>query len=265
MTHALEILVISDATGATAEAVVTSALVQFGGAKSRLRRFPFTRTVDQVEAIIDDVQPGGIVVYTFVSRELSDAAVEMCQARDLVAVDMLGPLMGIFADSLHHAPSRTPGLYRPQSEDMFKVTEAIHYTLRHDDGNGLDTLDQADLIILGVSRTGKTPTSIFLSCRKLKVANIPIIRGYALPDELAELASTPKVGFTMDVDRQVRLRSERSSRFRTRIPGYAERAHIMSEIEYCNRLYRGIRNLRTIDVTYLSIEEISDWITHNVL
>jgi regulator of PEP synthase PpsR (kinase-PPPase family) len=265
VTEPLEILIVSDATGSTAEAVVTSALVQFGRANVRVRRIPFTRTVEQVRTIVDEVgDNGGVIVFTFVSPELSEAMVDLGRARGLTVVDLLGPLMGIFADALHSMPSRTPGAFRRQTEDMYKVIEAIHFTRRHDDGQGLETLDEADLIILGVSRTGKTPTSIFLSCRKLKVANVPIIRGVELADEV-RVAPAPKVGFRMDLERQVQVRSERAGRMSARIPGYAERAHIMAEIEYCNRVYRSIAGIRTVDVTNRSIEETSDWITHHVL
>lgn len=265
MINPLEILIVSDATGSTAEAVVTSTLVQFGRANVRVRRLPFTRTVDQVKEIVDGVDAdAAVVVFTFVTSELSEAMVDLGRARGLTVVDLLGPLMTIFAEALHSLPSRTPGAFRGQSEDMFKIIEAIHFTRRHDDGQGLDTIDEADLIILGVSRTGKTPTSIFLSCRKLKVANVPIIDGFPLPDEV-RLAGVPKVGFKMALDRQVQVRSERASRMGARIPGYAERAHIMAEINYCDRVFRSIAGIRTVDVTNRSIEETSDWITHHVL
>jgi len=265
LTESIEILVVSDATGATAEAVVTSTLVQFGRANARVRRFPFTRSVDQVREIVDGVGSGtAVIVFTFVSSELSEAMLELGKAQGLIVVDMLGPLMTIFTEVLHSVPSRTPGAFRSQTEDMFEVIEAIHFTRRHDDGQGLETIDEADLIILGVSRTGKTPTSIFLSCRKLKVANVPIIRGIPLAEEV-RCAAAPKVGFLMELERQVRVRSERASRMGARIPGYAERAHIMAEIEYCRRIYRSLAGIRTVDVTNRSIEETSDWITHHVL
>ncbi len=194
--ESLEILIVSDATGSTAEAVVTSILVQFGRANIKVRRKPFTRTVDQVRKVVENVTPPGVVVFTFVSSELSEAMLELGAARGLTVVDLLGPLMGIFAEALQSLPSRTPGVFRGQSEEMFKIIEAIHFTRRHDDGQGLESIDEADLIILGVSRTGKTPTSIFLSCRKLKVANVPIIRGIELAEEVRR-ASVPKVGFRM--------------------------------------------------------------------
>ncbi len=264
VTEPLEILIVSDATGSTAEAVVTSILVQFGRANIKVRREPFTRTVDQVRELVESTRPPGVVVFTFVTSELSDAMLELGAAKGLTVVDLLGPLMGIFTEALQSLPSRTPGVFRGQSEEMFKIIEAIHFTRRHDDGLGLETIHQADLIILGVSRTGKTPTSIYLSCRKLKVANVPIIRGIELADEVRR-ASVPKVGFKMGIDRQVQVRKERAGRMGTRIPGYSEREHIMAEIDYCNRVYRSVAGIRTLDVTDRSIEETSDWITHYVL
>jgi hypothetical protein len=264
VTEPLEILVVSDATGATAEAVVTSTLVQFGRANIRIRRFPFTRSVSQVRDIAAGAAGHAVVVFTFVAPELGDAMIEAGEARGLVVVDLLGPLIGIFADALQSLPSRTPGVFRGQTEETFKMIEAIHYTRRHDDGQRLEGLGEADLIILGVSRTGKTPTSVFLSCRKLKVANVPIILDAALPEEV-RLAPAPKVGFRMQIERQVQVRGERASRMGARIPLYSDRAHILAELAYCDRVYRSIAGIRTVDVTNRSIEETSDWITHNVL
>jgi regulator of PEP synthase PpsR (kinase-PPPase family) len=265
MSEPLNIFIVSDATGATAEAVVTSALVQFGGAESNIRRFPFIRTEEQVEAVLEQApERACIIVFTFVSRELSDAMLRLGQIKHLTIIDLMSPLMGLFSIILDAAPSRTPGVFRSESEETFLVTEAIDYTLKHDDGAGIETIDQADLIILGVSRTGKTPTSIFLSCRKLKVANIPIILDHPLPKKVTAL-SVPKVGFTMDLERQVTVRSDRMSRHRTRIPRYSDRAYILAELEYADRLFRAVGGIRTVDVTNSSVEETSDWITHNVL
>lgn len=265
MSEILNIFIVSDATGATAEAVVTSALVQFGGAKSNIRRFPFVRTEEQVEKVLEQApEHACIIVFTFVSRDLAETMQRRGRAKALTVIDVMSPLMDIFAEILEAAPSRTPGVFRSESEETYLVTEAIHYTLKHDDGAGVETLDRADLIILGVSRTGKTPTSIFLSCRKLKVANIPIVLDHPLPREVIALP-VPKVGFRMELERQVTLRSDRMSRHSTRIPRYSDRAHILAELDYADRIFRGTPGLRTVDVTNSSVEETSDWITHNVL
>jgi regulator of PEP synthase PpsR (kinase-PPPase family) len=158
-----------------------------------------------------------------------------------------------------------PGIFRHEQEEMYRLTEAIHYTLSHDDGMGLETVDQADLIILGVSRTGKTPTSIFLSCRKLKVANIPILYQDPVPPAVTK-APAKKVGFQMSADRLIQLRGERVRRMPSaHLPKYASKSHIMEELEYSKQVYRKIPSLRVIDVTDRSIEEISEWITRQVL
>jgi regulator of PEP synthase PpsR (kinase-PPPase family) len=261
----LNVFIVSDATGSTAEAVVTSTLVQFSGAKSNIRRFPFVRSEEQVEQVVQEAPESAcIIVFTFVSRELAETMVRRGRERGLTVVDVMSPLMGIFADILEYAPSRTPGVFRHETEETYLVTEAINYTLRHDDGAGIGTLNQADLIILGVSRTGKTPTSIFLSCRKLKVANIPIFLDMRLPDAVTG-SDIPTVGFKMDFERQVRLRADRASRHGARIPAYSDKSHILAELEFAEGLFRRIPGIRTVDVTNRSIEETSDWITHNVL
>lgn len=266
MTDLLCVSVVSDATGATAEAVLTSVLVQFGSAAVDLKRFPFTRTVEQVAAIVEDSpRDRGIIVFTFVSPDLAEAMIRLGEARGLVIVDVLQPLMRYLGSSLHTSPSLTPGVFRQQSEEGFKVTEAIHFTLKHDDGLGLQTLDQADLIILGVSRTGKTPTAIYLSCRKIRVANVPIVNNVPLAVEVLR-SPAPKVGFLLDVDRLTQLRATRTGRVKGRdIPRYSDRTSVLEELHYCNSVFRTIPGLFTLNVTERSIEETSDWITHNVL
>jgi regulator of PEP synthase PpsR (kinase-PPPase family) len=130
---------------------------------------------------------------------------------------------------------------------------------------GIETLDEADLIILGVSRTGKTPTSIYLSCRKLKVANVPVIHQVPLPATVAK-APAKKVGFHMSPDRLIQLRGERMRRMPSaNLPRYAKKNHVFEELEYCKRVFKKIPSLRVIDVTDRSIEEIAEWITRKVL
>jgi regulator of PEP synthase PpsR (kinase-PPPase family) len=262
----LTVFLVSDATGATAEAVVSSVLVQFAGAHPRLRRFPFVRTVAEVEGVLDHVSPGaGVIVFTVVSPELRDALLSGGRARGVAVVDLIGPLMGLLAGILRHAPSGTPGLQSEEQAELRRITEAIHYTLRHDDGQGLETLDQADVIILGASRTGKTPTSIFLSCQKLKVANVPLVHPLPLPDAVLA-APAKKVGFRIGLERLVQLRSERPRRLgMTALAGYSDEPAVFRELEHCEEVYRRIPGLKTIDVTSRSIEEVAAWIKRQVL
>ena len=262
----LDIFVVSDATGATAEAVATSVLVQFAGAQARIRRFPFVRTVAEAQAVLAQAPEGGcIIIFTVVSPELRRALLAGGRARNLTVVDLIGPLMSIFAGALEHEPSQIPGIQAGDQAELQQVTEAIHFALSHDDGAGIETLDQADVIILGASRTGKTPTSIFLSCQKLKVANVPIVYPMPLPPGVVA-APGKKVGFRIALERLVELRSERPRRLGVgALAGYSDETAVFQELEHCEEIYRRIPGLRTIDVTTRSIEEVAAWIKRQVL
>ena len=262
----INIFIVSDGTGTTAESVLASVVVQFRGVEFDIRRFPFARSEEQLEEIIDQAPQGKcVIVFTLVSEELRQLLVQRGQTKNLTVVDVMGPLISTFSDILRHAPKMKPGIFRHEQEEMYRLTGAIHYTLSHDDGMGFDTLDEADLVILGVSRTGKTPTSIYLSCRKLKVANIPIIHQVPLPATVSK-APAKKVGFHMSPERLIQLRGERMRRMPSaNLPRYAKKGHIFEELEYCKQVFRKIPSLRVIDVTDHSIEEVAEWITRKVL
>jgi len=259
----LNILIISDATGATAESVLTATQVHFKGTHFNIKRFPFTKTVKQLKDILAHTEEGKcIIIFTLVSPKLRKILSEQSEKKHLTLIDVMGPLVDLFSDVLKHSPKLKQGALKRPDEEMFRVTEAIHFALTHDDGLGLDDLEQADLIIFGVSRTGKTPTSIYLSCRKLKVANIPIIQDVPIPKNILRLPAK-KVGFLINAERLVQLRTERATRME--IPGYSSKANIRKEIDYCESVYSKIPLLWTTDVTNRTIEETSEWITHNVL
>jgi regulator of PEP synthase PpsR (kinase-PPPase family) len=262
----INVFIVSDGTGTTAESVLASVVVQFRGVQFNIRRFPFSRSEEQMKEIIEQAPEGKcIIVFTLVSETLREFLIRKGRAKNLTVVDVMGPLISTFSNILKHSPKMKPGIFRHEEQEMYLLTGAIHYTLSHDDGMGLETVDQADLIILGVSRTGKTPTSIFLSCRRLKVANVPIIHQVPLPEAVSK-APVKKVGFQMSAERLVQLRSERVRRMPSaNLPKYASKTHVMEELEYCKQVYRRIPSLRVIDVTDRSIEEISEWITRKVL
>ena len=171
----------------------------------------------------------------------------------------------VFTEVLQQPARMTPGILLHRTKEEQNVAEAIHFALKHDDGQGLDNLDQADLLILGVSRTSKTPTSLYLACRGIKVANLPVINGIPLPDEIRR-HPVKKVGFRIDMERLRQLRSRRRRRMGAgMIKGYTTPESVFMELEYCNAVFRTIPGLRTVDVTDHSVEEVSDWITRNVL
>ncbi|MEN8150799.1 MAG: kinase/pyrophosphorylase, partial [Planctomycetota bacterium] len=160
---ALNLILVSDATGSTVESVVTAVLVQFGAHRINVKRFPFVRTTERLEEILDGAPHGKcVVVYTLVSAEMREILYRRGAEKRLTLVDVMGPLLESFTGILNRDPKMEPGVLRHGDDDLQAMAEAIHFTRQHDDGLGLDTIADADLVILGLSRTGKTPTSIFL-------------------------------------------------------------------------------------------------------
>lgn len=261
----LDVLVLSDATGATAEAMVTSALVHFGHAKWIIKRHPLIRTPEQYIAILDAVTGRECVVaFTFVSRKLSDGLIDECRKREIPNVDILGPLIDAFSTAIGRPPDGSPGTFRHGQENMFRIATAIEFALRHSEGQQIDDLDEADVLILGLPRSGKTPTAMYLSCRAVNVACIPIIKDRPLPDEVFELVK-PKVGLRISMDRLLQIRSRQPSRAGSDLPWYADRTDIFAELEYCEEAFRSIPDLRVVNVTNRSVEEVSDLILRDVL
>jgi len=266
MTDHLHVYVVSDATGATAHGVVNSVLIQYPDAPVTIHRIQYVRDVERLSRLVADISPGNsLLVITFVSQEMSATVRRLCEERGVRVADLMSPLFETFSAVLQQLPRRTPGILPHRTEEEQHVAEAIHFALKHDDGLGLETLDEADLLILGVSRTSKTPTSIYLACRGVKVANIPVVNGIQLPEQIRR-SKVKKVGFRIDLERLRQLRSSRRRRMGVgMLTSYSSLESVFEELEYCNTIYRKIPGLRTIDVTDHSVEEVSDWITHNVL
>jgi len=266
MKKTLNVFIVSDATGATAESVLSSVLVQYKGVNFQIERFRFIKETAEIDAILTAAgRVKGIVVFTLVSGRLRDHLLNEGKRKRLILMDVMGPLIKTFKDRLKLSPKMQAGAYRRPNVDMLPLTEAIEYTLNHDDGMNLDSLDEADLIIFGVSRTGKTPASIYLSCKGLKVANVPILPDLPLPRR-AIRAPCRKVGFLIDPKRLVEIRSQRVRHLDyAPMRGYVSRAAVFRELDFCKQQLNKIPLLFTIDITTRSIEETAEWITHNVL
>ncbi|MCP4902455.1 MAG: kinase/pyrophosphorylase [bacterium] len=263
--HPLNVLVLSDATGATAEAMVTSALVHFEEAKWIIRRHALIRTSEQIVQVLDDA--GGrecVVAYTFVSPRLSSELTTACRERNIPCVDILQPLIKSFAEALGREPEESPGTFRYRKENMFRLASAIEFALRHDDGQHLDSVDEAEVLILGLPRCGKTPTAMYLSCRAVRAATVPIIKDSPLPDAVTA-AECPKVGLRISMDRLLQIRSRAASSAGTDAPWYKDKLSVFAELEYCEDVFRSIPNIKIVNVTNRSVEEIADLILRDVL
>jgi regulator of PEP synthase PpsR (kinase-PPPase family) len=252
------IFILSDGTGETASTMIRAALVQYADENINIVRCKNVRTEEQIDALIEDVYARkGIIVFTMVSPQMSRKVIETAAQKGLNAVDLMGPLLLALNNFFGHtSPGHTAGLLRAVDEQYFKRIEAIEFTVKHDDGKTLSHIDQADIVLVGVSRTSKTPLSIFLSHKGWKVANIPLVLNTPLPEELFKIDQRRIVGLTIDPTSLIRIRKKRLEKF-GQDPGgdYANMATIQNEIEYAAQIFKQNRRWPVFDVTDRALEE----------
>lgn len=253
-----EILIVSDATGRTAEMVVRAALVQFHGVETRLTVRAQVRTADDIRGVVQAAAAsGGLIAHTLVQPELRSRMLTEARARRVVAIDLLGPLLLRIEELLSLQPVSLPGLFRPADEEYRRRFEAMDFTVRHDDGQEPQGLLQADIVLVGVSRTSKTPVSMLLAWHGHRVANVPVVHGLPLPEELARVDPRKVVGLTIKADRLLDLRRSRLQQMETppKFP-YAEPREIMQELDYARQCC-GRAGWAVVDVTDKSVEEVA--------
>jgi regulator of PEP synthase PpsR (kinase-PPPase family) len=251
----VNVFIVSDATGITAERVINAVLVQFTQIQPVFKKFSHVKTKKQIEDILAKAEElDAIVIYSIVSKELRSWIRPQMRKKGLHRIDLLGPLLVRMERLWNIIPAFRPGLLDGLTADSLRLAESIDYTLKHDDGQGLETLGEADIIILGISRTSKTPTSFYLSCNHgMKVANIPIIKDVPLPDEIFVLKKR-KVGFTISPKKAAIIRQKRF--LYNGETNYADVEYIREELLYSHKIFRKIKGLQVIDVTNSSIEEV---------
>lgn len=252
------IFIVSDASGQTGERVVDAALRQFKTTKVVKKVVPHVRSLPQIQQVIDEAAGvDGIVIFTLVSADARQKISDLGRYEGVPTIDLLGPLLTRFSDLLELSPMAMPGLDRQLDDDYFKRIESVDFTIKHDDGLRLDTLDKAEIVLFGVSRTSKTPVSIYLSYRGWKVANIPIIPGQPLPREVLGIEKQRVVALTINPSRLQMIRLERKRNLNNVDLGdYTQMDQVKDEVTYGLKLYRDF-GCPVIDVTYKSIEETS--------
>lgn len=250
------IYICSDSVGETAEAVVRATLRQFGGRKVRLKRFSHVRSVEDIKTVLQEAKKhDSFVAYTLVHTKLRDAMKNGAVKMGVRAVDIMGPMLQAFTDTFHDAPRRKPGLLHEMDEFYFRRVEAVEFAVRYDDGRDPSGLLQAQVVLLGISRTSKTPLSMFLAHKGYKVANWPLVPEARIPDELMKVEPNRVFGLTMNVDAMHKIRTERLRTLGLSPEAmYASKERIRREIEFAESIMRRI-NCRIIDVSSRAIEE----------
>lgn len=258
MTDSGTVYIISDGTGETASTMVRAALVQYADSELNIVRVKNVRTENQVDSLMEEVfQKQGFIVFTVASEAMRRKILESASHKGIPAVDLMGPLLTALDTYLGKSSSgHTVGILRAVDERYFKRIEAIEYTVKHDDGKSLVELDAADIVLVGISRTSKTPLSIFLSHKGWKVANIPLVVDRPLPEELFKVDQRKVVALIIDADSLTRIRRKRLEKF-GQDPGgeYASLGHIQREIEFARDIYKQNRRWPVFDVTDRALEE----------
>lgn len=252
------ILVVSDATGETAAKMSLAALAQFPQVAKVLSRRYYIRTEEQIQEVLREAkEKKALIVFTFVSELLSTAMQGGAQKMGLIAIDLLSPLLSAMSAFLSASPYAVPGSLHQIDTDYLGRVEAVQYTVKHDDGQNLSGISQADIILVGPSRTAKTPLSIYLAQFGYKVANIPIVLHLAPPKEIYDVDPTRVVGLCIDAHRLVEIREARLKKLKQAVPGYADLERVREEIDYCREFYRQNPKWMIVDVTGRAVEEVA--------
>ncbi|MDZ7373969.1 MAG: kinase/pyrophosphorylase [candidate division KSB1 bacterium] len=257
------IYIVSDATGATAEAVVRAALTQFDNSEVTLRRISNVRSPEQVRQVIEEASRSGngIIVHTLVSPELREELLAASRQRNVAAIDLMGPLLTRLENLLKISPLAKPGLFRHLDEDYYRRMEAIDFAVNHDDGRNPRDLTRADVVLVGVSRTSKTPICVFLAYRGWFAANVPLTPEIPPPPELLQVERSRVIGLVISAARLQSIRKARLERMGYGLqPNYIDLRRIEQELAFSRSLCRE-HGWAIVDVTGKSIEEAASEIT----
>ncbi len=252
------IYVISDGTGRTAQQAVKAALTQFKGSNPAIKRYGNILNIQQVMQVVSWAKAEkAIIIHTLVTDKLREELVKLTRIHHVESIDLMGPLLHRLSDHLSADPSEEPGLYRVLSDSYFRKIETMQFAIKHDDGKRIDNIDKAEIIILGVSRTFKTPLSIYLAFRGWYVANVPIILDFPVPDEVLQIPSEKIYCLTTYSSRLTQLRRAREDRLKVSTGNYADPVYVRKEINYANQIFNSHPGWQKINVTSKSIEEIA--------
>jgi regulator of PEP synthase PpsR (kinase-PPPase family) len=253
------IYLLSDATGETAEKMVMAALTQFRDRPARLKRINNVRSKNQVyEALDEALAERALVVYTIVNRDLAQLIHDECDGLGLISIDLLTPLLLKLAHAFGRSPKEIPGLLHGVDEAYFRRIEAVEFTVKHDDGQEPRKLHEADIVLVGISRTSKTPLSIYLAHRGWKVANVPLVKGIEPPSELFEVDPKRIAALIIDPQRLVEVRMARLRNLgQDPKAAYADYEQIEEELHFARRFYRQ-HPWVVIDVSCKAVEEAAN-------
>lgn len=248
---------VSDSTGDTVHSVARACLAQFEDSDAVEHIWSMIRTKSQLDRVITGIGSNpGVVLYTMVNDRLRQALVTNCRKLQVPAIPVLDPVLGALASYLGRQARGLPGQQHMLDSEYFQRIDAMTFALNHDDGQSLWGLNEADVVLVGVSRTSKTPTCIYLANRGIKAANVPIVPGVPCPEELLRLTRPLIIGLTNDPARLIQVRTHRLASLHQydQTSDYTDLEKVRDEVTQARRLFTE-RNWPVIDVSRRSIEE----------
>ena len=258
MSNTYQIYLISDSTGETLDRIFLALKAQFKNIEYKIHSYSFTRTENQILKILDDAKKNenSVILYTIVDNNLAKYLANVSDKKKIPCFGVLGNLILNFSKILNQKASHEPSGQHVLNEEYYDRIEAIQFTMNHDDGNLLNDIEKSDIILVGVSRTSKTPTSIYLANKGFKTSNIPLVNENSLPKKLRENPQvTCVVGLNTEPERLVDLRKNRMNSLKeTENTKYTSIENIKKEIDDAKKTFRKYR-WPSIDVTRKSVEE----------
>ena len=258
MNNSYQIYLISDSTGETLDRIFLALKAQFKDFDYNTNHFSFTRTENQIKKIFEKINKKKkiIILYTIVDSKLSDFLTNESEKENIPCFGVLGDLIQSFSKILNQNALHVPSRQHIMNDDYYRKIDAIQFTMNHDDGNSLDDIQKSDIILLGVSRTSKTPTSIYLANKGYKVSNIPIVNKYSIPEDIKK---NPKkkciIGLVAEPKRLAEIRRNRmNSLNETGNKKYIDIQKIQNEVESSKKTFQKFK-WPTIDVSRKSVEE----------
>lgn len=259
---AIWIYIVSDSLGETGEHVVKAAISQFKVDHYEIKKIPYVLSIDSLKEILQEIiqEPNAILFYTLVNKDLIEYVNCFSKEHNLITVDLLTPVISAIKTTTGLEPSRQPGTIRKIDEEYYRRVEAIEFAVKYDDGQDPSGLPEADLVILGVSRTSKTPLSMYLANKNIKVANVPLVPETKPPKEIYEIPARRMIGLT---NSPIKLNEIREERLRhlglPKGSSYASMERILYEIDYAEKIMKNL-GIPIIDVSNKAVEETAELI-----
>lgn len=250
------IFVVSDSLGETAEFVARAAASQFNAGRFEIRRFPYVSERSTIAQVIEEASAvPSVIAYTLVIPGLKEELEEMARARNIPTVDILGPMLEALTRATDLVPKMQPGLLHRLDDQYFRRVEAIEFAVKYDDGKDPRGLLYADVVLIGVSRTSKTPVCMYLAHKRVKAANVPLVPEVAPPAELFKIPARKIIGLTIKPNPLNQIRMERLKALGlTTDAEYANLDRIQKELAYADRIMAQL-GCPVIDVTNKAVEE----------